>query len=247
MTARHRVYIPPGLTWRWRVVWKREAEPVDLAGHSAVLTVANAVDTEVLRLESGTPGLILGGVPGGFDFWAPVSTTQALGGSDGSYHLHVTTPEGDTDALVCGPVVFAHPPSADSTGIVIVERETVTVVSAAVPGPRGPAGGGASAIEHPFGWGDASPAIVGTLPAGAMAWRAEIVITEAFDGAGAALALGDAAVPDRLISPDRVDPGLAATFATAPAWSPGADTPILLTITPGAGASRGAGFVRIIH
>jgi hypothetical protein len=105
--------------------------------------------------------------------------------------------------------------------------------------------GSSSLIEHPFAWGDANPATVGIPLQGQTVFRAEIVITSAFDGAGASLKLGDAGNNERLIAAADVDPAQVAVFETAPAVTFDGLTAVLLTIVPGSAASAGRGVVRL--
>jgi hypothetical protein len=123
--------------------------------------------------------------------------------------------------------------------------QVVTRVAEGVAGWGDAGTGSSSVIEHPFAWGDASPATVGLPLAGQTVFRSEIVITEAFDGAGAYLKLGDAGNPQRLIAETEVDPAQVAAFETAPAVAFDGQTAVLLTIVPGGAASAGRGVVRL--
>lgn len=98
-------------------------------------------------------------------------------------------------------------------------------------------------VEFPFAFGDASPRTVRNVAAGKLVRRTQIHITEAFDGAGAALAVGDAGDAERLMAEGTNDPTDTGTYETNPAHRYGSDTDVLLTITPGAGASAGAGLL----
>lgn len=98
-------------------------------------------------------------------------------------------------------------------------------------------------VKIPFAWGDASPKQVWLAPANTTVFTAQIVITVPFNGVGAALALGDAVVGDRLIRADQNNPAAAGEYEANPGHTYASETQILLTITPGEGASAGAGFV----
>lgn len=119
-------------------------------------------------------------------------------------------------------------------------------VEVLLAGPQGPRGADAGAIEIPFAYGDATPELITTVPAGKFVYEVDIIITTAFNGVGAALAVGDVAIPDRLLAATENAPGTAGTYSTHPNVAYIVSTAVNLTITPGAGASQGAGIVRLI-
>ncbi len=100
-------------------------------------------------------------------------------------------------------------------------------------------------VERPFAYGDATPATIVDAPANRVIISSQIIITESFNGTGSALKLGDVAVLDRLIAESENAPGVVAAYETAPIFSYGSSTPILLTITPGSGATQGRGLVQL--
>jgi hypothetical protein len=110
-------------------------------------------------------------------------------------------------------------------------------------GSRGFAGAGVHTFR--FAWGDATPASLLTVPAGRMILAVQLVIDEAFDGSGAALSIGDAVDPQRLLARAQIDPTVVASYENAPCVRVVADTPVLLTIVPGTGASTGSGVVSL--
>lgn len=55
-----------------------------------------------------------------------------------TYRLTVAHPNGDVTELLAGSVAFGRPPNGIQDGIVIVEQETVHIVSLGVQGPPGP-------------------------------------------------------------------------------------------------------------
>jgi hypothetical protein len=69
----------------------------------------------------------------------------------------------------------------------------------------------------------------------------QIHIRVPFDGIGAALTVGDAGDTDRLMAAADNDPTAVGSYTTTPAYAYGSDTGLTLGITPGAGASQGAG------
>lgn len=127
----------------------------------------------------------------------------------------------------------------------VTELSVVTVGEAGPPGPAGPPGSAAGTYQANFAYGDASPAIVATVPAGKAVFEVEVVILNPFDGVGATLSVGDAGLSDRLMASIENDPTQRGSSTTAPAYQYASDTDIILTITPGAGASQGNGIVFI--
>lgn len=98
-------------------------------------------------------------------------------------------------------------------------------------------------IAVPFAWGDASPVTIGTVPAGGRVVRIELLITTAFNGTSPSITIGDAGDADRLLAADQNLPSQVATYEVHPGHLYASSTPILLTITPGGGASAGAGTI----
>ena len=106
-----------------------------------------------------------------------------------------------------------------------VTQETTRTLEIVTAGPQGPRGvdgadGAAGANgdgQYPvseFAFGDASPAIVLTLNPASAAEVAlvQLEIEEAFDGAGASIAVGTVADPDGLMRADQNLPGEVAVF-----------------------------------
>lgn len=124
-----------------------------------------------------------------------------------------------------------------------VQRQLTRVVSVGTQGPRGAPGEGW--VEVPFRFGDATPKPLVTVAAGVLVKAVRLFVTEAFDGAGAALSVGDAGDPERLMASAEVLPGFVGEYETAPAVSYVVPTQVLLYITPGAVASAGGGVVVI--
>lgn len=123
-----------------------------------------------------------------------------------------------------------------------VERTVVFAGEQGTPGPAGPPGpAGAASIEFNFAFGDATPATVVTALAGKMIYGVQLHIKTPFNGTGAALVVGDAAVSNRLMAAAENDVLTVGSNTTAPSYAYAVNTPILLGITPGAGATQGAG------
>lgn len=102
-------------------------------------------------------------------------------------------------------------------------------------------------IQATHAYGDATPAILGTVPANHTILGVEIAIVTPFDGAGAALAVGIAGAIDGLMATNQNDPTSAATYGTRPTVTYGVEKQIILSITPGAGATQGEAIVSITY
>lgn len=138
---------------------------------------------------------------------------------------------------------------------VIVERRrtvaSVTKVSqplkVASPGPQGQRGlpgvsGDGAYPAFGFAFGDASPAVVLVLGNDDQEITSvSLQVEEAFDGVGAAIALGVAGQPSLLMTAGDNDPGTEATYEVNPRIELAGGTQLVLTITPGSGASQGRG------
>lgn len=135
-----------------------------------------------------------------------------------------------------------------------VRVETTRVLEIITAGPQGARGddgadGAAGANgdgQYPtidFAFGDATPAPVLTVNPASAAEIAliQLEIEEAFDGVGAQILLGTAADPDALMAADQNDPSSLATYEASPRVRLAGGEQIILTITPGAGASQGRG------
>jgi hypothetical protein len=123
--------------------------------------------------------------------------------------------------------------------------ETVLEAAQGLPGPPGPPGpsGGGSGLQHDFAfaWGDASPMSLGTFVGTVVG--VSIVITQPFDGAGAALAVRQVGGPLVLMAEAESLPGEVGRYDVAPAIHLAAATPLEFVITPGLGASSGSGLI----
>lgn len=107
-------------------------------------------------------------------------------------------------------------------------------------GPPGPAGSGAMPPID-FAFGDATPAVVLVLGEALEFVTVSLQIEEAFDGAGASVALGIAGQPELLMPAAYNDPSTLGVYDAGPRVELPTGTQIILTITPGAGASAGRG------
>lgn len=131
--------------------------------------------------------------------------------------------------------------TVDDAQIVVRESAERAIVFGGEQGPPGPPG--SADIEVTFSFGDATPATLTTAPAGRLIYGVELYIKTPFDGTGAALSVGDAGQADRLLSSVENDISTAGGYFSTPAYAYAADTAIRLSITPGAGATQGAGVI----
>jgi hypothetical protein len=100
-------------------------------------------------------------------------------------------------------------------------------------------------FEMRFGWGDASPVITTIARAGRLVYTIGIHIITPFNGTGAFVTVGDAGDTDRLMTATENDVYTVCSNETSPDHVYGSNTPILLTINPGAGASAGEGLITV--
>lgn len=97
----------------------------------------------------------------------------------------------------------------------------------------------ASTATITFAWGDASPKPLLTMPAGSRVLTVRLIVDTAFNGAGAALLIGDAGDLGRLLGAHENDPGTPGSYVAHPAATYGAETALVLTITPRCGRQPG--------
>ena len=135
---------------------------------------------------------------------------------------------------------------------VAVQGGTVEILEAGIQGPAGaqgiqgiPGPSGVGVLEIAFAFGDATPKNLVVATANKQVYSVGIHIHTAFNGTGAALAVGDSGNTSRLMATTQNDPTAVGTYAVAPNHRYGAGTQLLLTITPGGGASQGAGLVTL--
>ena len=131
---------------------------------------------------------------------------------------------------------------------VVTERAAPTMVlTEARIGPPGRDGADGSVGRIiSFAFGDATPKALDIAQAGKRIYSVGIHIFTPFDGAGAALAIGSAFASDELLAPHQVAPGEVGQFEVYPDAAYVSNTQLYLSITPGDGASQGAGQVLIV-
>lgn len=125
------------------------------------------------------------------------------------------------------------------------EDGAVEVVEVGLQGPPGAPGLDAAGNPPPipFAFGDASPAPVYTAASPALVVSAAVHLRTPFDGAGAALELGVSGQPGLLMPAAYNDPRVPGEYENSPDVTLSAGQQVLLTITPGAGATQGAGVI----
>lgn len=136
----------------------------------------------------------------------------------------------------------------DQSTVAVITRPTEATVGVSTPGvqgPRGPSGDETADSVDAFSFGDASPATLMVLDSAVLGLRVALTITTPFNGAGASIAIGTTASPALILPPERSDPTESTTFETKYMGPLPALTAITLTLTPGFGASQGAGVVVI--
>ena len=98
-------------------------------------------------------------------------------------------------------------------------------------------------LVHSFAYGDATPAMVGTLPAGAVISAVTLIILTAFNGVSPALAVGDDGNDSRFMTAEQNDAGEAVAYTTSPGEKLSAAVTVRLSIQPGTGATAGSGLL----
>lgn len=117
-------------------------------------------------------------------------------------------------------------PSGDGTSVII------SATAGSGPGSNPPIN---------FSYGDASPATIFTVPVDSEVVSVQLQIETPFDGVGAQVRIGTSGLPGRLLDTFHSDPSVAGVYEATPRVQLAAGTQILLTITPGSGASAGTG------
>lgn len=120
-------------------------------------------------------------------------------------------------------------------------QQVVIETTSGRQGPPGPAGPQGPAIDLPFSYGDASPAIVATVMGTVVA--VSVVITTPFDGTGAAISVGTSGSPELLMPEAQNYPDSVARYEANPGQYVSGN--VLVFITPGSGASTGAGMIYV--
>lgn len=129
---------------------------------------------------------------------------------------------------------------------VSVDSAGVTVVSVGTQGPVGATGpSGSSAPPVNFSFGDASPMVVSSGQPAQMILQITVNVVTAFNGLGASLSIGTLASPSLYVDSAQLDLAVESEFEINVGKSIAAATDIVATITPGAGATTGYGWILI--
>lgn len=129
---------------------------------------------------------------------------------------------------------------------VLVTEDGVTVVALGIQGPPGAAGpSGAAAAPVNFAFGDASPAVVSSGQPAQVILQINVNITIPFNGAGAKLSIGTVTSTSLYVASSQLDLSVATEFEITVGKAIAANTDIVATIMPGAGATAGAGWILV--
>lgn len=127
----------------------------------------------------------------------------------------------------------------------VYEDGAVEVVEVGLQGPAGAPGldAGGNLPPIPFSYGDASPVPVYVPAVPSLVVSAAIHVRTPFNGFGAALELGIDEQPGLLMPAAYNDPATSGEYENTPDVTLSAGQQVLLTVTPGAGATQGAGVI----
>jgi hypothetical protein len=139
---------------------------------------------------------------------------------------------------------FSFTASVESGIVVTGGGNLITMEVIQVAGPQGPTGpsGQGTAVSLNFSWGDATPALIATIPAGKTVFKVEVILLVAFDVAST-LTVGDAGNVQRLV--DITDSDLTQTggYQVNPNFLYNSLTDVNLYLTPGVGNTQGSGLI----
>lgn len=121
-----------------------------------------------------------------------------------------------------------------------VVNASVLPVTLAIIGPKGEVG---QPLAHSFSYGDATPYTFATMAAGSSVQRCRVIIDVPFNGAGAALSIGISGNAGLLMPASALLVSEAGIYEASLDIAFVAATAIILTISPGAGATAGSGRV----
>lgn len=101
-------------------------------------------------------------------------------------------------------------------------------------------------VEIAFSYGDATPRTIYTAIKTQRIWQVILSIDVAFNGSLPSITLGDNGDLDRLMASNQNDPLTIGVYSTSPAYEYAEGSAILLSITPGGGASAGSGKIQLL-
>jgi hypothetical protein len=136
--------------------------------------------------------------------------------------------------------------SNDNEVVIIGDAGNYTTVLAGVQGPAGMSGGSGngSAIAITFAWGDATPDLIATVPAGKVVFKVELVLMNAFNVAST-LTVGDSSDHASLFNVSGLDLTETGTYQSNPDHLYASSTPINIYISLGGGVSAGNGIILV--
>lgn len=111
--------------------------------------------------------------------------------------------------------------------------------------PGGGGGGAENIILRNFGYGSPSPVLLQTVAAPTLLAALELDIRTPHNGLGPQLSIGQPGQPGRFMAVTENDPTFVAQYEVYPAIELWTGESIYLYITPGAGATQGAGVVKL--
>lgn len=130
----------------------------------------------------------------------------------------------------------------EGTETIVTSVEVIEVVDEGPQGPRGvPGTNGGTIAPVYFSFGDATPDTIYTTDSAGTVVNVRLIVDTAFDGAGASISLGTTTDPDLLLDEAENDPSVASEYESTPDVVLTSGTAVRLSITPGAGATQGAG------
>lgn len=130
--------------------------------------------------------------------------------------------------------------------VVVIDRETISIVSEGVQGPAGvPGPTGNSLPTIYFSYGDATPDTIYTPSSNQIITAITVTVLTPFNGVGAKVSIGTNANPTLLAAEDETDLSILGSYEIDPEVQVLAGTSIRKFITPGAGASQGQAMIQI--
>lgn len=144
--------------------------------------------------------------------------------------------------------VLSPPPTLVSSVDEVVTVETADptcfVTTLVAQGPQGPSGPGEQPL-HNFSYGDATPSLIATLPAGSRVLTVIVYLDVPINGVGASISVGTLSNPNGLASSTQIGLLDVASYEFSPQVVYEVETSIFLFISPGSGTTAGSGSVLV--